>query len=124
RSPQCALRIVSATCLGVQKAHESGVVHRDIKPANLFLARRDAGEVIVKLLDFGIAKMRQDELTGEAASLTQTGTMLGSPMYMSPEQAQGAKNIDARADIWSLGAVLYKVLTGRTPHQDASSMGQ
>jgi len=106
-APDLALRIVAQSCLGLQKAHEAGVVHRDIKPANLFLARSD-GEVIVKVLDFGIAKVQMDQAQEtESACLTRTGNMLGSPLYMSPEQARGSKNIDHRADLWSLGAALY-----------------
>jgi eukaryotic-like serine/threonine-protein kinase len=123
--PDLALRIVAQTCLGLQKAHEAGVVHRDIKPANLFLARRDAGEVIVKLLDFGIAKVKMDHANEtESAGLTRTGNMLGSPLYMSPEQARGTRQIDHRADIWSLGVVLYQALTGRTPYAHIQALGE
>ncbi len=124
-APDTALRIVAQACLGLQKAHEAHVVHRDIKPANLFLARRDAGEMIVKLLDFGIAKVKMDQSQEtESAGLTKTGSMLGSPLYMSPEQARGIKDIDHRADIWSLGVVLYQALSGRTPFQHITSLGQ
>jgi eukaryotic-like serine/threonine-protein kinase len=125
-APDLALRIVAQACLGLQKAHEAGVVHRDIKPANLFLAKRDAGEVIVKLLDFGIAKVSMDQAQdAETAALTRTGSMLGSPLYMSPEQARGNnKDIDHRADIWSLGVVLYQALAGKTPWHDITALGQ
>ena len=125
-APDLALRIVAQTCLGLQKAHEAGVVHRDIKPANLFLAKRDAGEVIVKLLDFGIAKVTMDQAQdAETAALTRTGSMLGSPLYMSPEQARGNnKDIDHRADIWSLGVVLYQALAGKTPWHEITALGQ
>ncbi len=123
--PDLALRIVAQTCLGLQKAHESGVVHRDIKPANLFLARKDGEEITVKLLDFGIAKVKMEHANSTAdAGLTRTGTMLGSPLYMSPEQARGTKNIDHRADIWSLGIVLYQALTGRTPYHHIDALGE
>ena len=120
-SPDVTLRIAAQVCLGLQKAHEAGVIHRDIKPANLYLARRDAGEVVVKILDFGVAKIvevpgDQAEVTG----LTNTGGMLGSPRYMSPEQVRAARNVDHRTDIWSLGVVLYRCLTG-TPAYSASS---
>ncbi|WP_437680742.1 serine/threonine-protein kinase [Sorangium sp. So ce131] len=124
--PQLALRIVAQTCVGLQKAHEAGVMHRDIKPANLFLARREGDPtLLVKLLDFGIAKIRrlqgsEDPSTG----LTQTGTMLGTPRYMSPEQARGRREIDHRTDIWSLGIVLYRALAGRTPHEHIDAFGE
>jgi serine/threonine-protein kinase len=124
-APDIALRIVAQACLGMQKAHDAGVVHRDIKPHNLFLARRDAGEVIVKLLDFGIAKVKMDQANDtENAELTRTGNLLGSPLYMSPEQARGQKDIDLRTDLWSLGAVLYQALTGRTPYHHITALGQ
>jgi serine/threonine-protein kinase len=124
-SPELALRIVAQACIGLQKAHEAGVVHRDIKPANLYLARRDGGEVIVKILDFGIAKVKLDHLgSSENQKLTRTGSVLGSPRYMSPEQAKGLRSIDHRTDIWSLGAVLYQALSGRTPHHDQETLGQ
>jgi serine/threonine-protein kinase len=124
-APELALRIVGQACLGLAKAHEVDVVHRDIKPANLFLARRDGGEVLVKLLDFGIAKVKMEQAqSAENAGLTRTGMMLGSPLYMSPEQARGAKSIDHRTDLWSLGVVLYQTLTGRTPFQHIDALGE
>jgi len=124
-SPDLTLRICAQACLGLQKAHEANVVHRDIKPANLFLARRDAGESIVKLLDFGIAKVKMEQAQeAENAELTRTGSMLGSPLYMSPEQARGQKDIDHRTDIWSLGVVLYQALCGRSPYQHITALGQ
>jgi serine/threonine-protein kinase len=122
--PDVALRVLLQACLGLQKAHDAHVVHRDIKPANLFLARRDAGEVIVKLLDFGIAKVKIDQANDPAsAALTKTGSMLGSPLYMSPEQAKGLKSIDHRADLWSLGITLYQALTGHTPYDQCEALG-
>jgi len=124
-SPDLATRIVAQACIGLQKAHDAGVVHRDIKPANLYLARRDGGEIIVKILDFGIAKVKLDHLgSSENQQLTRTGSVLGSPRYMSPEQAKGLRSIDQRTDIWSLGAVLYQALCGRTPHHDMETLGQ
>lgn len=123
--PELALRIIAQACIGLQKAHEARVVHRDIKPANLFLAERDEGEVLVKILDFGIAKIKLDQQeTAETQGLTRTGSMLGSPLYMSPEQARGAKTIDHRADIWSLGVVMYQALAGRTPHHHIEALGE
>jgi serine/threonine protein kinase len=124
-APEVALRIAAQACVGLRHAHQAGIIHRDIKPANLFLAQRDEGRVLVKILDFGIAKVSLDEgLSGEAGKLTRTGSMIGSPYFMSPEQALGEKDVDFRSDIWSLGVVLYAMLTGRTPHEDVESLGQ
>ena len=124
-APDLALRIGAQACSGLHKAHEARVIHRDIKPANLFLARRDDSDVVVRILDFGIAKVKEDQLTGAPdQALTRTGSMMGSPLYMSPEQAVGSKAIDHRTDVWSLGAVLYEVLTGRSPHHSAQTLGQ
>ena len=123
--PVVALKIVAQACLGLHAAHEQRIVHRDIKSANIFLTQRPGGERIVKLLDFGIAKEKLDkEIHAETAGLTRTGNMLGSPLYMSPEQVRGHKSIDHRADLWSLGIVLYEALAGRTPHQDAETLGE
>ncbi|MGK4009144.1 serine/threonine-protein kinase [Sorangium sp. So ce1036] len=123
-APTLALRIIGQACMGVHHAHGSGIVHRDIKPANLFLAGGDGGEIVVKILDFGIAKIRTDPAYGlDTTALTTSGTLLGSPVYMSPEQARGIRSIDHRADIWSLGVVLYRALTGRTPHQGVGALG-
>jgi serine/threonine-protein kinase len=122
--PSLALRIVAQACLGLQRAHEAGVVHRDIKSANMYLARRDGGALTLKLLDFGIAKVRADNFAAhEDQHLTRTGSLLGSPLFMSPEQARGVKNIDGRADLWSLGVVLYQALTGTTPNEDKETLG-
>ncbi|MEZ4440593.1 MAG: serine/threonine-protein kinase [Polyangiaceae bacterium] len=124
-APDLALRIIAQACLGLQKAHESNVVHRDIKPHNLFLAERDEGEVIIKLLDFGIAKVKMDQAQSkEGVDLTKTGNLLGSPLYVSPEQARGKRQIDHRTDLYSLGAVLYQALCGRTPYEHASALGE
>ena len=117
--PDLALRIAAQACLGLAKAHDAGIVHRDVKPANLFLARRDAGEMIVKILDFGIAKIL---LADPKEKLTATGTALGTPVYMSPEQIKEPTTIDQRTDIWSLGAVLYESLTGFVPYHSAETI--
>ncbi|MEP7126906.1 MAG: protein kinase [Byssovorax sp.] len=124
-SPDTAVRIVAQACFGLEKAHAARVVHRDIKPANLFLAEKEGGGLIVKVLDFGIAKIKMDQANiTDSKSLTRTGSMVGSPLYMSPEQARGSKSIDHRADIWSMGVVLYQALTGRTPNQDIEALGE
>ncbi|MCC6558061.1 MAG: serine/threonine protein kinase, partial [Polyangiaceae bacterium] len=110
-----SLRIALQACFGLERAHQAGVIHRDIKPANIFLARKQGGERVAKLLDFGVAKVAD---AGPADSgLTRTGAMLGSPYYMSPEQARNSGVADARSDLWSLGVSLYQCLTGRRPHE-------
>ncbi len=123
--PELAVPLGVQTCIGLAEAHGVGVVHRDIKPANLFLAEGPSGELTVKLLDFGVAKFKMDQaLESGGESLTRTGSMLGSPLYMSPEQARGLKTIDHRADIWSLGIVMYQLLTGRSPHEGVDGLGE
>jgi serine/threonine-protein kinase len=104
---------------GIAEAHAQGVVHRDLKPANLFVTRRRNGSACVKVLDFGISKLEGDPTAG----MTKTQGMLGSPLYMSPEQLQSAKDVDAATDIWSLGIILYQLLTGAYPF-NAQTIGQ
>jgi len=118
--PPTAIAIAAQACRGLQKAHDAGVVHRDIKPSNLYLAEREEGEVVVKLLDFGIAKLSVTQLDnlGHETALTKAGALLGSPVYMSPEQARGKREIDHHADIWSLGVVLYRMVSGQVPFPD------
>jgi serine/threonine protein kinase len=113
-----AASIVLQVAKALRRAHEAGVVHRDLKPANVFLSRVDDDE-IVKLLDFGIAKAGWGEDGGE---VTQTGVVLGSPSYMSPEQVRGIKYIDHRSDLWSLGVLLFRALTGQMPFQGDSNL--
>lgn len=96
-------------------AHSVGIVHRDLKPANLFLARRSDGTARVKVLDFGISKTFGSASASEL-SLTKTSAWMGSPLYMSPEQMQSARDVDHRADIWSMGAIYYELLTGQPPY--------
>jgi len=115
---QTALKVTAQAALGLAKAHVGNIIHRDIKPANIFLAQEEAtGRVVVKLVDFGIARLKTEEGHDLTQDLTRTGSMLGSPTYMAPEQARGLKSIDGRVDVWSLGIVLYKLLTGTTPHE-------
>jgi serine/threonine-protein kinase len=124
--PDLALRIVGQACVGLARAHAAGVVHRDVKASNLFLAETEFDERVVKVLDFGIAKGKLSEVVDatDSKTLTKTGAMLGSPHYMSPEQVLGTKDVDHRSDIWSLGVVLYKCLSARTPFDDRDTVGQ
>jgi serine/threonine protein kinase len=96
-------------CDALAHAHRDGIIHRDLKPANLFLERRPNGSTRIKLLDFGIAKLPQ------ATGLTGTSQMLGSPVYMAPEQFSDSRDVDVRTDVWGLGSVLYQAITGRPP---------
>ena len=109
-----AVLYVAHACRGLEEAHALGVVHRDIKPENLFLTRRADGSPLVKILDFGVSKVDPASVDGEA-TLTVTRALLGTPVYMAPEQLLAAKRVDQRADIWSVGVVLYELLTGRLP---------
>jgi serine/threonine protein kinase len=106
-------------CRGLALAHRSGLVHRDLKPANVFLCRRADGTPLAKILDFGIAKMSTMS-TAEDAALTGPGAVLGTAYYMAPEQARGSLAVDARADVYALGAVLYEAISGRRPFQGAT----
>jgi predicted ATPase/tRNA A-37 threonylcarbamoyl transferase component Bud32 len=108
-----AVDLCLQACRGMQAAHAAGIVHRDLKPENLFLCRREDGTDLVKVLDFGIAKLEQSELNSAA---TRTGTILGTPAYMSPEQARGDKSIDHRTDVYGLAAILFEMLSGKPPH--------
>jgi len=119
--PLEALRITRQVAGSLAAAHTRGIVHRDLKPENVFMVRdpETAGGERAKVLDFGIAKLGHES----NRSLTMTGTLLGTPVYMSPEQCRGSGEIDARADIYSLGCVLFHVLAGRPPF-DAEGMGE
>jgi serine/threonine-protein kinase len=107
-----AARFVLQACEGLAAAHANGIVHRDIKPGNLFITSASDGTEQVKVLDFGISKSGT-----ELNNLTRTGAVMGSPMYMSPEQMRSTRNVDQRSDVWSLGVVAFELLTGRLPYE-------
>jgi serine/threonine protein kinase len=105
------------TAEGLASAHAMGVIHRDIKPSNLFLTRGPDGTLLLKILDFGISKILDLD---PGQQLTRTQTSIGSPLYMSPEQMRSARTADFRTDQWSLGVVLYRMVTGRLPFEGNS----
>ncbi|WP_434047258.1 MULTISPECIES: serine/threonine-protein kinase [Sorangium] len=121
-----AVGYVLEACEAIAEAHAAGIIHRDLKPANLFLARGADGSGMVKVLDFGISKALAEPSAAGAEpelGLTKTAMVLGSPLYMAPEQMRSARTVDTRADIWSLGAILYQLLTARVPF-DATSLSE
>ena len=113
--PQASMSVVDLmlqACEGISEAHAMGIVHRDIKPSNFFITRRPDGSCLLKILDFGISKT-----PAELSELTSTQTVIGTPMYMAPEQMRTARSTDPRSDIWSMGVVMYQMLTGRPPFE-------
>jgi len=111
-----AAEFVLQACEAIAEAHALGIVHRDLKPANLFCIRRADGLLSIKVLDFGISKLGAG-MGGSAPELemTSTGAVVGSPLYMSPEQLKSSKGVDARTDVWSLGVILYELVAGKPP---------
>jgi serine/threonine-protein kinase len=105
-----AIDLARQLCRGLAAAHEHNIIHRDLKPSNLFLTPSEDGGFLLKILDFGVAKMEQD------ANLTATGAVVGTPAYMAPEQARSSAGVDARSDVYAVGAVLYRMITGRAPY--------
>ena len=111
-------------CDALAEAHAHGIVHRDLKPSNLFIVEQAGANGTLKVLDFGISKLTGLQAINDGGpTLTTADSMLGSPYYMSPEQIRNAKNVDARADLWSLGVILHKMLTGFLPFE-SDSMGE
>jgi eukaryotic-like serine/threonine-protein kinase len=109
-APDLAITYVLQACEALAEAHAAGIVHRDLKPANLFLAMQPDKRAIIKVLDFGISKMKDD-----GRNLTKTSAAVGTPYYMSPEQLMNSKDVDARGDIWALGVILFELISGVRP---------
>jgi serine/threonine-protein kinase len=107
-----AVEFVLQACIAVADAHALGIIHRDLKPANLFCVRRSDGQLSIKVLDFGISKMNDTSRSG-SPWVTRTSALMGSPLYMSPEQMLSSKDVDAQTDIWALGVILFELMTGR-----------
>jgi serine/threonine-protein kinase len=114
-----AVYLLRQVCLALREAHGAGLIHRDIKPSNIFAARRGGMDDVAKLLDFGLVR---PAAAPQAPELSEEGHILGTPLFMSPEQAMGARELDERSDIYSLGAVAYYLLTGRPPFNEAGAI--
>ena len=117
-APEAVSYLLQA-CDAIAEAHAAGIIHRDLKPANLFLAERAGAQPVLKVLDFGIAKV--NDAPGSDGQLTATQTVIGSPLYMSPEQILSTRTVDARSDVWSLGVILYVLVTGMVPFRGDST---
>ncbi|MEO7110190.1 MAG: serine/threonine-protein kinase [Polyangiaceae bacterium] len=118
-TPMEAAHLVLQACEAVAEAHSLGIVHRDLKPQNLFLSTRVDGSASIKVLDFGISKMPIGK--DEEMSVTHSSAVMGTPLYMSPEQLHSSASADARSDIWAIGVVLYELLTGKVPFEAPSA---
>ena len=118
--PGRSVHLLRQVAMALREAHEAALIHRDIKPSNIFAARRGGVDDVAKLLDFGLA---QPATTAPSAGPGDEGRIFGTPLYMSPEQATGSGSLDARTDIYSLGAVAYFLLTGRPPFDEGTAIG-
>jgi eukaryotic-like serine/threonine-protein kinase len=114
-SVEAAIELLLQACEAIAEAHTLGIVHRDLKPANLFCIQGAEGRPFIKVLDFGISKITRSTVAGSGLGMTKTAAVIGSPFYMSPEQMESPRSVDARTDIWSLGIVLYQLLTAEVP---------
>jgi serine/threonine-protein kinase len=115
-APEMAVGYVLQACEGIAEANAAGIIHRDLKPANIFVTRRVDGSPLVKVLDFGISKVLNVELKPPAEqSVSQRNSLVGTPLYMSPEQLRDPSNVDGRTDVWALGLILFELLTGKNP---------
>jgi hypothetical protein len=115
--PRQLASLIRQTLVGLRAAHAAEIVHRDLKPDNIFILREKAGHADYKIIDFGISKF--NALSGDM-SMTTTGAVMGTPFYMSPEQAKGAAGVDARTDLYAVGVIMYEALTGRVPFEGTS----
>jgi eukaryotic-like serine/threonine-protein kinase len=115
--PDLAVEYAQQICAALSEAHAAGIVHRDLKPSNVFVVQRPDGSPCLKILDFGISKRKLGGTDEKSQDLTNAHVVLGSPAYMSPEQLRHSKDVDARGDIWSLGILMYELLTGKRPFQ-------
>jgi len=118
-----AVGYVAHVCAGMEEAHAAGILHRDLKPQNVFLTTASTAEPLVKILDFGVSKILDSTLRVTASSTTQSGVLIGTPLYMSPERLKSPAEAEPRADVWAVGAILFELLTGKRPFVAATLPG-
>lgn len=115
-----AMHVAAQVLKGLGRAHAAGIIHRDLKPDNVFLVKHDLDPLFAKIVDFGVSKIERPRAGTTPLALTGRGTVLGTPFYMSPEQAQALPDVDGRSDLYSVGAILFECLSGRPPHTGES----